>query len=408
MPSKSPSAPDRSAAAEARASTESAVISPPKSASPVTPLVADASPPSRPPPTRSSRPQSQPRPCPGRRSSRWRRGPPTGGAATTVVPAPLAPGTTIRIATARAAAGGAVGSVAAPAPAPSAATATRPSAKTTLADNASHYAGPGKTAPSPPDLARRRPVRQARAVDALAQLTAEPERAAIFLDVDGTLAPIVDDPDDSRVPGRDPRRAGAPRRPVRARRVRQRPLRRPRPGDRRCSRADLRRRARPRARPGGSGSGRRESTPSPPKPAGRPRTSRSRPRSTTARRRTTTEARRVLEGVERAARAEGFRTRWGRLVLEVLPPLETSKGTAVRRLLTAHGLTRALYAGDDSDRPRRLRRARRSRGGGASGGRLDRGAERPCRPRRRRRRLARGARRAARAALEAKRLAHAP
>ena len=46
--------------------------------------------------------------------------------------------------------------------------------------------------------------------------------------------------------------------------------------------------------------------------------------------------------------AEGFRTRWGRIVLEVLPPLETSKGTAVRRLLAAHGLERALYAGDDT------------------------------------------------------------
>jgi trehalose-6-phosphatase len=36
------------------------------------------------------------------------------------------------------------------------------------------------------------------------------------------------------------------------------------------------------------------------------------------------------------------------MVLEVLPPLETSKGTAVRRLLESSGLTRALYAGDDT------------------------------------------------------------
>ena len=48
-------------------------------------------------------------------------------------------------------------------------------------------------------------VREATAVDALRQLAAEPQRAAIFLDVDGTLAPIVDDPADSRVPRRDPR-----------------------------------------------------------------------------------------------------------------------------------------------------------------------------------------------------------
>ena len=53
-------------------------------------------------------------------------------------------------------------------------------------------------------------------------------------------------------------------------------------------------------------------------------------------------------GGRAAAVAEGFRTRWGRLVLEVLPPLETSKGTAVRRLLATTGATRALYAGDDT------------------------------------------------------------
>ena len=52
--------------------------------------------------------------------------------------------------------------------------------------------------------------------------------------------------------------------------------------------------------------------------------------------------------VERAAAAEGFRTRWGRMVLEILPPVEATKGTAVRHLLAAHGLERALYAGDDT------------------------------------------------------------
>jgi len=59
-------------------------------------------------------------------------------------------------------------------------------------------------------------------------------------------------------------------------------------------------------------------------------------------------ARRELEQVEAAAQAEGFRTRWGRLVLEVLPPVAGSKETAVRRLLDDHGLRRALYAGDDA------------------------------------------------------------
>ncbi len=60
------------------------------------------------------------------------------------------------------------------------------------------------------------------------------------------------------------------------------------------------------------------------------------------------EARFALEEVARAALAEGLRTRWGRMVLEVLPPLDATKGTAVRRLLTERGLRRALYAGDDT------------------------------------------------------------
>jgi trehalose-phosphatase len=58
-------------------------------------------------------------------------------------------------------------------------------------------------------------------------------------------------------------------------------------------------------------------------------------------------AREELEGVAARALALGFRTKWGRLVLEILPPLDTSKGTAVRALLDESGLRRALYAGDD-------------------------------------------------------------
>jgi trehalose 6-phosphate phosphatase len=59
-------------------------------------------------------------------------------------------------------------------------------------------------------------------------------------------------------------------------------------------------------------------------------------------------ARRRLEQIEADARAEGFRTRWGRLVLEVLPPIEASKRTAVAHLLARTRLRRALYAGDDT------------------------------------------------------------
>ena len=61
-----------------------------------------------------------------------------------------------------------------------------------------------------------------------------------------------------------------------------------------------------------------------------------------------TEARTELEAVAAAAAAAGLRPRWGRMVLEVLPPVDATKGTAVRHLLEESGLTRALYAGDDT------------------------------------------------------------
>ena len=48
------------------------------------------------------------------------------------------------------------------------------------------------------------------------------------------------------------------------------------------------------------------------------------------------------------ARAEGLVARFGRKLLEVLPPVDSNKGTAVRQLLAEAGLTRALVAGDDT------------------------------------------------------------
>jgi trehalose-phosphatase len=59
-------------------------------------------------------------------------------------------------------------------------------------------------------------------------------------------------------------------------------------------------------------------------------------------------AREQLEPVAAAALDLGFRSRWGRMVLEVLPPVDASKGTAVRHLLETTRLRRALYAGDDT------------------------------------------------------------
>jgi len=59
-------------------------------------------------------------------------------------------------------------------------------------------------------------------------------------------------------------------------------------------------------------------------------------------------ARAALEDVKARAEREGFVARFGRKVLEVLPPLDVHKGTAVRQLLAERNLRRALYAGDDT------------------------------------------------------------
>jgi trehalose 6-phosphate phosphatase len=55
-----------------------------------------------------------------------------------------------------------------------------------------------------------------------------------------------------------------------------------------------------------------------------------------------------LRGIEERALELGLRARWGRKVLEVLPPVDVDKGTAVRALLAERGLRRGLYAGDDA------------------------------------------------------------
>jgi trehalose 6-phosphate phosphatase len=55
-----------------------------------------------------------------------------------------------------------------------------------------------------------------------------------------------------------------------------------------------------------------------------------------------------LDRIADTARDEGLVARYGRKVLEVLPPVGSNKGTAVRRMLEEHGLRRALAAGDDT------------------------------------------------------------
>jgi trehalose 6-phosphate phosphatase len=60
------------------------------------------------------------------------------------------------------------------------------------------------------------------------------------------------------------------------------------------------------------------------------------------------EAVRTLDGIADLAREEGLVARYGRKVLEVLPPVGSHKGTAVRHLIEERGLQRGFAAGDDT------------------------------------------------------------
>ncbi|HEX4930656.1 MAG TPA: trehalose-phosphatase [Gaiellaceae bacterium] len=60
------------------------------------------------------------------------------------------------------------------------------------------------------------------------------------------------------------------------------------------------------------------------------------------------EALKMLEAVAARARHEGLVPKFGRKVLELRPPIGAHKGTAVAHLLGERGLERALYAGDDT------------------------------------------------------------
>ena len=60
-------------------------------------------------------------------------------------------------------------------------------------------------------------------------------------------------------------------------------------------------------------------------------------------------ARTRIEGIAAEAEADGFITHWGRKVLEVRPPVPVDKGQAIDELLRrASGVRTALYAGDDA------------------------------------------------------------
>ena len=57
---------------------------------------------------------------------------------------------------------------------------------------------------------------------------------------------------------------------------------------------------------------------------------------------------RALDAIAETAREEGLVARYGRKILEVLPPVGSHKGTAVRHLIDERGLRRGFAAGDDT------------------------------------------------------------
>jgi trehalose 6-phosphate phosphatase len=59
-------------------------------------------------------------------------------------------------------------------------------------------------------------------------------------------------------------------------------------------------------------------------------------------------ARTCLEGIAQEAEAAGLATHWGRKVLEVRPPVPIGKGQAVRELVSRTGVRTALFGGDDA------------------------------------------------------------
>jgi trehalose 6-phosphate phosphatase len=184
-------------------------------------------------------------------------------------------------------------------------------------------------------------------VDALARLRAEPERAAVFLDVDGTLAPIVARPEDAAVP--DDTRAVLRSLVARYGLV---AAITGRPSEEAARLVDV---------PGIGVAGKhgleleeidevwheRMLSLAPAVPY----RFEDKGVSVSFHYRDAEDeeaARAELETVAVQAEALGLKARFGRKVLELLPPVDAHKGTAVLRMLELAGLSRALYAGDDT------------------------------------------------------------
>jgi trehalose 6-phosphate phosphatase len=183
--------------------------------------------------------------------------------------------------------------------------------------------------------------------DLLERLSAEPEQAAIFLDVDGTLAPIVPRPEDARVP-EETRREVA------------------RLADRYALVACISGRPGPDAArlvgvDGAVYVGEHGLELETEAERWRERVQafadsvdwpvERKPLTASFHWREAEDevaAERQLRAVAERAREAGLRPRFGRKVLEIRPPVDADKGTAVRRLLAGRSLSRALYAGDDT------------------------------------------------------------
>ncbi|HEX6761385.1 MAG TPA: trehalose-phosphatase [Gaiellaceae bacterium] len=185
-------------------------------------------------------------------------------------------------------------------------------------------------------------------MDALAHLSADPKRAALFLDVDGVLAPIVARPEDASVP--EPTRQELRRLAARYALV---ACVTGRPGEvakRIVGVPELRY----------AGEHGLELEPAAPafadtihrfaRASGWPDVE-EKPLSAALHFRTAEDpdaARHALETVAARAAAAGLRPVFGRMVLDILPPVQATKGTAVSRLLAEAAVGRALYAGDDT------------------------------------------------------------
>jgi trehalose 6-phosphate phosphatase len=185
-------------------------------------------------------------------------------------------------------------------------------------------------------------------VDLLARLAEDPTRAALFLDVDGVLAPIVPRPEDARVP--DETREELRRLNERYALVACISGRAGADAQRIVGVPDLVYVGNHGLELDGEAAGWGERLQQFLADVAWPATENKQLTASLHYRGSQDEcaAREALEDVKTRAEHAGFVARFGRKVLEVLPPLDVNKGTAVRQLLAERGLRRALYAGDDT------------------------------------------------------------